>query len=94
MSALAEGHPERYTGFAAWTPATFEVYSSTAVDVGLDGESLAIEPPLSFSIHHEALRVRLPLHAIGESPARNAMMPRSAARAVWDVARGKHGVSE
>jgi diacylglycerol kinase family enzyme len=94
LSALAEGHPERYTGFAAWTPATFEVYSSTAVDVGLDGESLAIEPPLSFSIHHEALRVRLPLHAIGESPARNAMMPRSAARAVWDVARGKHGVSE
>ena len=94
LSALAEGHPERYPGFAAWTPATFEVYSSTAVDVGLDGESLAIEPPLSFSIHHEALRVRLPLHAIGESPARNAMMPRSAARAVWDVARGKPGVSE
>ena len=94
LSALAEGHPERYPGFAAWTPATFEVCSSKTVDVGLDGESLAIEPPLSFSIHDEPLRVRLPLHAIGESPARLVLTPRSAARAVWDVARGKPGVSE
>jgi diacylglycerol kinase family enzyme len=94
LSALAEGHPERYPGFAAWTPATFEVRSSKTVDVGLDGESLAIEPPLSFSICQEPLRVRLPLHAIGESPARNALTPRSAARAVWDAARGKGGVSE
>jgi hypothetical protein len=94
LSALAEGHPERYPGFIAWAPTTFEVFSSKAVDVGLDGESLAIEPPLSFSIHHEPLRVRLSLHAIGESPARNALTPRSAARAVWDVARGKPGVIE
>jgi len=94
LSALAEGHPERYPGFAAWTPATFEVCSSKTVDVGLDGESLAIEPPLSFSIRHEPLRVRLPLHAIGESPARLVLTPRSAARAVWEVARGKAGVSE
>ena len=55
---------------------------------------MAIEPPLSFSIRHEPLRVRLPLHAIGESPARLVLTPRSAARAVWDVAKEKPGVSE
>jgi hypothetical protein len=53
LSALAEGHPERYPGFIAWASTTFEVFSSKAVDVGLDGGSLVIEPPLSFSIHHD-----------------------------------------
>jgi len=95
LSALAKGHPERYPGFAAWSPETFEVSSSKAVDVGLDGESLVIEPPLSFSIRRESLRVRLPRHAIGESPARLVMKPRVAARALWDVARGRpRGVGE
>jgi hypothetical protein len=46
--------------------------SRKAVDVVLDGESLAIEPPLSFSIRHEPLRVRLPL------PARSANRQRDA----------------
>lgn len=41
---------------------------------------MAIEPPLSFSIRHEPLRVRLPIDAIGESPARLVLTPRSAAR--------------
>jgi hypothetical protein len=36
-------------GFAARTPATFEVCSSKKMGVRLDGESLAIEPPLSLS---------------------------------------------
>ncbi len=94
LSALAEGHPERYPGFAAWTPTTFEVGSSKVVDVGLDGESLAIAPPLSFSIRPDAFRVRLPLHSIGESPARRSLPPRLAARSVWDVARGKPRVDE
>jgi membrane-associated phospholipid phosphatase len=44
------------------------------VDVGSDGGSLAIEPPLSFSIRHEGLRLRLPLNAIGESPGRFVLM--------------------
>ena len=94
LSALAEGHPERYPGFAAWTPATFEVCSSKAVDVGLDGESLAIEPPLSFSIRHEAAPRAAPSPRDRGIAGANALTPRSAARAVWDVARGKPGVSE
>jgi hypothetical protein len=94
LSALKEGHYERYPGFAAWTATTFEVCSSKTVDLGSDGESLAIEPPLAFSMRYEALRVRLSLNAIGESPARLVLTPPSGARAVSDLARGKLGVSE
>ena len=66
---------------------------SMKMGVRLDGESLAIEPPLSFSIRNEPPRVRLPLHAIGESPARLVLTPPSEAGAVPDLARGKPGVS-
>jgi hypothetical protein len=51
-------------------------------------------PPLAFSMRYEALRVRLSLNAIGESPARLDLTPPSGARAVSDLARGKLGVSE
>jgi diacylglycerol kinase family enzyme len=93
LSALAAGHPERFPGFSAWTTSTFDVGSSEAVQVGLDGESLAIEPPLSFSIRPGALRVRLPPRAIGTSPAGRSMTSREAARGVWRVARGEPGVA-
>src|SRR5512132_2658232 len=63
---------------------------SRLADLFMGGDvPMAIEPPLSFSIRHEALRVRLPLDAISESPARLVLTPRSAARVVWDIARGK-----
>lgn len=93
LSALAERHPERFDGFAEWTPTTFEVTSGIALDVGLDGEPLTIEPPLCFSIRPEPLRVRLPIHAIGESPAGRHPDGRSAARGVWRVALGKPAVA-
>jgi diacylglycerol kinase family enzyme len=93
LSALAERHPERFDGFAAWTPTTFEVCSARAVDVGLDGEPLTIDPPLCFSIRPEPLRVRLPLHAIGESPAERRLDARSAIRGLWRVALGQPAVA-
>ncbi|HEX2423014.1 MAG TPA: hypothetical protein VHN56_07705 [Actinomycetota bacterium] len=69
--------------------------SSRLADLFMGGDvPMAVEPPLSFSIRHEPLRVRLPLDAIGGSPARLVLTPRSAARAVWDIARGKPGVTE
>jgi diacylglycerol kinase family enzyme len=93
LSALAERHPERFDGFAEWTPSTFEVSSASSVDAGLDGEPVTIEPPLTFSIRPEPLRVRLSLHAIGESPAGRRMDARSAARGVWRIALGKPAVA-
>jgi diacylglycerol kinase family enzyme len=89
LTAIAAGHPERFAGFASWTSETFEVTSGAPIDVGLDGESLTMDPPLSFSIRKESLRVRLPKHAIGHSPAGRSLHWRSAARGVWQVARGE-----
>jgi diacylglycerol kinase family enzyme len=89
LSALATGHPERFRGFAAWSTPAFEVDSGDRVDVGLDGEMLAMEPPLRFAIRPDALRVRLPPHAIGASPGARALDPRGAARSLWRVALGR-----
>jgi diacylglycerol kinase family enzyme len=65
----AAGHPQRFSGWIEWTAQHFEVDSSGPVDVGLDGEALTLMPPLVFGTKPGALRVRLPRHAIGRSPA-------------------------
>jgi diacylglycerol kinase family enzyme len=94
LAALATGHPDRFQGLRSWATPTFEVTSGSVIDVGLDGESLQIDPPLTFSIREEALSVRLPGHAIGYSPASLAMGWRSAARNVWRTALGRSPVLE
>jgi diacylglycerol kinase family enzyme len=89
LTAVAQGRPERFEGFRSWATERFEVQSGSSVDVGLDGESLSMDPPLSFSVRERSLRVRLPLHAVGYSPAGRAMDWRSAARGVWRTALGR-----
>ena len=39
------------------------------MEVGLDGEALVLDPPIRFRTMPGALRVRLPVHAPGYSPA-------------------------
>jgi hypothetical protein len=43
--------------------------SDSPIEMGLDGESKVMDPPLCFSIRPLPVRVRLPKHAIGYSPA-------------------------
>jgi diacylglycerol kinase family enzyme len=69
LAAVAAGRPDRFPGCLAWEPRTFEVDSSDAVDAGVDGESLRISAPLRFTIRPGVLRIRLPQHASGLSPA-------------------------
>jgi diacylglycerol kinase family enzyme len=88
-AALAIGHPVRFAGLLTWVTDAFEVTSGGAIPAGVDGESLDLEPPLRFSIRHRPLRVRVPRHAIGVSPAARAFRWRSATRAVWDTALGR-----
>ena len=73
LGAIAAGRPERVPGFVAWEPLTFEVDSGDSVDVGIDGEALRMRPPLRFTIRPGALRIRLPQHASGLSPAARAL---------------------
>jgi diacylglycerol kinase family enzyme len=89
LSALTAGHPERFKGFDAWSTPEFEVASGGPVDVGLDGETLAMEPPLRFTVRPGAVRVRLPRHAIGYSPAALSLSLGTAARSLWRTALGR-----
>jgi hypothetical protein len=52
------GPPPR--GLAEWTTASFRIDSGAPVAVGIDGESVLMEPPLLFESSPKALRVRVP----------------------------------
>ncbi len=89
FAAIAVGNPERFPGFASWSASTFEVSSGGPVDVGLDGEATTMDPPLRFSIRPSQVRVRLPHHAIGYSPAALSLGWRQGLGELWGVARGR-----
>ena len=89
FAAIAVGHPERFPGFATWTASTFEVSSGGPIDVGLDGEAIQMDPPLRFSIRPDQVRVRLPRHAIGFSPAALSLGWRQSLGELWSVVRGR-----
>jgi diacylglycerol kinase family enzyme len=86
----AIGQARRFRGLLEWSAAEFEVRSASPVAVGLDGEALMLDPPLRFSSLPGALRVRLPRHASGISPAAAAIsLTRQDAAALFRVATGK-----
>jgi diacylglycerol kinase family enzyme len=88
LAALATGHPERFEGFMAWDERTFEVTSGAPIEIGLDGETEVMDPPLCFSIRPSPVRVRLPKHAIGYSPAARSVGWKEAFRQLWGVVLG------
>lgn len=94
LAAVGAGQPERFGGLTSWASTTFEVSSGAAIDVGLDGETLEMEPPLSFSIRPDPLRVRLPVHAIGYSPAARALGWRAELTDLWRTAIGRRAEIE
>jgi diacylglycerol kinase family enzyme len=63
------GRPRRFGGWREWTAETFEVRCDRRVPAGVDGEALALTPPLSFAILPRALRVRVAPQHPGRSPA-------------------------
>jgi len=89
LAAAAAGHPERFAGFSSWTTPIFEVTSGGPIDVGLDGETMVIDPPLRLSIRSVPVRVRLPTHAIGYSPAARKRGWAEAMDELWQVILGR-----
>jgi diacylglycerol kinase family enzyme len=65
----AAGRVEDFDGWTRWSAPRFELDSDGKVEVGVDGEALRMDPPLVFESWPGALRVRLPQHAPGKSPA-------------------------
>jgi diacylglycerol kinase family enzyme len=71
----AAGRPRRYSGWSEWTDTSFEVRSGQPVEIGIDGEAMLLDPPIRFQVLPGALRVRIPPHAPGYSPAAAAPTP-------------------
>ncbi|HET9117545.1 MAG TPA: diacylglycerol kinase family protein [Pseudonocardiaceae bacterium] len=80
LAAAAAGWPERVPGLIAWEAPTFTVDSGGPIDLGIDGETLRMTPPLAFTIRPGALRIRLPQHALGLSPAARELRAHSTLR--------------
>jgi diacylglycerol kinase family enzyme len=56
----AAGAIDRYRGWDQWEVPTFDVGSNSMVSVGVDGETVSLEPPLHFEIHASAFPVAVP----------------------------------
>jgi diacylglycerol kinase family enzyme len=69
VSAEASGRVRSIPGWMQWEAPRFQVDSGTPVEIGVDGEALKMEPPLVFESLPGALRVRVPTHAPGYTPA-------------------------
>jgi diacylglycerol kinase family enzyme len=88
LASLASGHPNRFRGLSSWMTPTFEVTSDGPIEMGLDGETRVMDSPLRFSIRPTPVRVRLPKHAIGYSPAARSLGWRKSLRQLWATAIG------
>jgi len=69
----AVGQVRKFPGWLEWETPRFEVGSDSPVEIGIDGETLMMTPPLVFSVRPGALRVRIPRTAHGRSPASEAL---------------------
>jgi hypothetical protein len=71
----------RPRGWVEWTDTTFEIRSA---------EPAVLDPPIRFQILPTALRVRIPPHAPGYSPAAAVPTPGWATlTALWQTATGR-----
>ena len=74
LAALdAAGHASKHPGWMAWNRPTFRVDSGSPIEIGIDGEALRMDPPLDFESLPGALRVRVPKHAPGFTPAQTSI---------------------
>jgi diacylglycerol kinase family enzyme len=91
LTAAGAGRPERFGGLDAWEPETLEVTSTGPIDMGLDGEAVQMASPLLFTVRPHALRVRLPEHAVGLSPAARDLRTRTRLQELRRTASGRPG---
>jgi diacylglycerol kinase family enzyme len=80
----AAGQIRRFSGWHEWTTPRFRIDSGGPVEIGVDGEAMTLEPPLLFESLPAALRVRLPGHAPGLSPA-TRRVSRSTLGELWAI---------
>ena len=80
----------RFRGWTEWSASSFEVDSSAPIEVGIDGESVLLDPPLEFESLPGRLRVRIPARAPGFAPAASAVaLDRTLVSSLVAVALGR-----
>jgi diacylglycerol kinase family enzyme len=89
----AIGQVRRFHGWNEWTARRFQIDSEGPVEIGIDGESLTMDPPLVFESMPAALRVRLPSHASGRSPAARRISSSTPGR-LWRIATSADASAE
>jgi diacylglycerol kinase family enzyme len=89
----AVGQVRRFHGWDEWTARRFQIDAERPVEIGIDGESLTMDPPLVFESMPAALRVRLPLHASGRSPAARRISSSTPGR-LWRIATSADASAE
>ncbi len=89
----AAGQIRRFSGWHEWTASRFRIDSGGPVEIGIDGEAMTLDPPLVFESLPAALRVRLPGHAPGMSPAARRVSG-STIGELWAVLAGRGRTSD
>ena len=69
LESVGGGRGWRPPDWAEWSDDRFVLQSAQPVEIGIDGEAMLLDPPLEFRTLPGALRVRIPRHAPGYSPA-------------------------
>ena len=69
LAAETAGQVRRFHGWTEFASPSFTVESDRPLEAGVDGEAMLLDPPLEFRCLPAALRVRIPTHAPGHSPA-------------------------
>jgi diacylglycerol kinase family enzyme len=88
LSLDTVGQVRRFHGWLEWASDELVVDSARPVAAGIDGEAAVLDPPLRFTIHPGALRVRLTQEAARER-SRRALLHEGAPdvlRNLWTVA--------
>jgi diacylglycerol kinase family enzyme len=85
------GNARRFASWNEWTAPAFEVRSDGPVEIGIDGEALALQTPLRFVIRPGALTVRLPRTPPRRSPAARAVrvIAKPTLVALWQTVLGR-----
>ena len=83
------GQIRRFGGWQEWTTPRFRIDSDAPIEIGVDGEAMALDPPLVFESLPGALRVRLPHHAPGVSPAARRVSLSATTAQLWGILAGR-----
>ena len=84
----AAGTVNRYEGWEQWEAAQFRVGSGSSVPIGVDGETIAMEPPLEFTIHRGAFTVAVP-PGTPYGPGVSPLGTKQGLSRLWAVAMGR-----